>query len=374
MTPPRILALYSTLAVGGAERQLEILARGLRTRDFELVVATLRHRGKYFESLRDAGFVTAHANMQSRTDVPGAVRGYRLWRNRPLLVLTQSVNAHVIGHAIARRAGAAHVAVEQGPGAHLGPQQRGLVRLVARRVDRVVAVSRAQIPELRSLGYRADAIEIIPNGSTEPVPSRSSAEVRRELGLGEHDIVVLLVAALRPEKRPDVFVEAIKRAHAREPRVRGVIAGGGPLLDATRSSGSASDGLHVLGERSDVADLMNCADVVSLSSDVEGIPLAAIEAMASSRPVIATDVGGMREVVSTATGVLVPPADSESFSQAILELAAAPEARISMGLEGRARFVAEFTAELMVERYARLLDEVLSARQRAPFDAVTSSG
>ena len=99
MTPPRVLALYSTLAVGGAERQLEILARGLRTRDFELVVATLRHRGKYFESLRDSGFVTAHANMQSRTDIAGAVRGYRLWRNRPALVLTQSVNAHVIGHA-----------------------------------------------------------------------------------------------------------------------------------------------------------------------------------------------------------------------------------------------------------------------------------
>ena len=115
MTPPRILALYSTLAVGGAERQLEILARGLRTRDFELVVATLRHRGKYFESLRDAGFVTAHANMQSRTDVPGAVRGYRLWRNRPLLVLTQSVNAHVIGHAIARRAGAAQLQSSKAP-------------------------------------------------------------------------------------------------------------------------------------------------------------------------------------------------------------------------------------------------------------------
>jgi len=374
VTPPRILALYSTLAVGGAERQLDILARGLRTRDFELVVATLRHRGKYFESLRDSGFATAHANMQSRTDIVGAVRGYNLWRNGPALVLTQSVNAHVIGHAIARRAGAAHVAVEQGPGTHLGPQQRGLVRLVARRVDRVVAVSRAQIPELRRLGYRTEAIEVIPNGSTEPVPVRSSAEVRRELGLGERDIVVLLVAALRPEKRPDVFVEAIKRAHGSEPRIRGVIAGGGPLLDAVRSSGSFDDGIHVLGERSDIPDLMNCADVVSLSSDVEGIPLAAVEAMGSSRPVIATDVGGMREVVSTATGVLVPPADPESFSQAILELAAAPEIRISMGLEARARFVAEFTADLMVERYARLFDEVLSVSRRAPSDAVISSG
>ena len=194
MTPPRVLTLYSTLAVGGAERQLEILATGLQVHGTSNWLSPhFAIEEEHFESLRDSGFVTAHANMQSRTDVAGAVRGYRLWRNRPVLVLTQSVNAHVIGHAIARRAGAAHVAVEQGPGAHLGPQQRGLTRLVARRVDRVVAVSRAQIPELRSLGYRAEAIEIIPNGSTEPVPSRSSAEVRRELGLGEHDIVVLLV-------------------------------------------------------------------------------------------------------------------------------------------------------------------------------------
>ena len=172
-----------------------------------------------------------------------------------------------------------------------------------------------------------------------------------------------------------MFVEAIKRAHGREPRVRGVIAGGGPLLDAIRSSGSASDGVHVLGERSDVPDLMNCADVVSLSSDVEGIPLAAIEAMALEST---SDRNGRRW---HARGRQHSDRSSRAARRPGVVLAGHPRARRSpreresrWELEGRARFVAEFTAELMVERYARLLDEVLSARQRAPSDAVTSSG
>ena len=368
LTRRRILVLYSTLAVGGAERQLALLAPGLRDRGFDLCIATLRHQGRYFDALRASGFETAHVNMRSRTDLLGVLRGYRLWRSRPALVLTQSVNAHVIGQAIARRTRSAHVAIEQsGPGMQHGWQRRALSKLAARGVDRVVAVSRSQIPELRQLGYTAEAIRIIPNGSTEPLVTRPPAEVRRELGLAENDVVVLLVAALRPEKRADVFVDAIALARARDPRVRGLIAGGGPLLEEIqRRATSTRDGLLVLGERSDVPNLMNCADLVALSSDVEGIPLAVVEAMAVGRPVIATDVGGIPEVVAPSTGMLVPPRSPAALSQAILELAAAPGVRAALGAEGRAQFVANFTADLMVERYARLLDEVIFANRRAP--------
>jgi glycosyltransferase involved in cell wall biosynthesis len=121
----------------------------------------------------------------------------------------------------------------------------------------------------------------------------------------------------------------------------------------------------VLGERSDVADLMACADIVCLSSDVEGIPLAVVEAMALGRPVVATDVGGLRELVDPPrTGVLVPPNDPASFSAAIVDLARAPEAREAMGASAHDRFRANFTAELMVDRYANVLAEALEARDQ----------
>jgi glycosyltransferase involved in cell wall biosynthesis len=366
VTSTRVLVVFSTLAVGGAERQLAWLVPGLQARGFEVLVATLRERGRYFDQLRDAGIRTAHVAMRSRTDVRGLVRAFRLWRTHPALVLTQSVDAQVIGQAIARRAGAAHVTIEQGgPGIHTSRRRMILIGLVAPRVDRVICVSRSQVPELRRLGYRTASIRVVPNGSAEPVTTRRPEETRRELGLQQADCVALLVASLRPEKRPDVFLEAVRRATTVEPCIRGLVAGGGPLLDEIRRSASVNGDVAVLGERSDVADLMACADIVCLSSDVEGIPLAVVEAMALGRPVVATDVGGLRELVDPPrTGVLVPPNDPASFSAAIVDLARAPEAREAMGASAHDRFRANFTAELMVDRYANVLAEALEARDQ----------
>lgn len=253
-----------------------------------------------------------------------------------------------------------------GPGIERSPHRRALARLVAPRVDRVVGVSASQIPDLRRLGYRPDAIRIVPNGSAEPALTTSRRDLRRELGLTEDEIVVLLVATLRPEKRADVFVDAVAAARGEDERVRGVIAGAGQLLEEIRRRASATgDGILVLGERPDIPDLMNCADIVCLTSDVEGMPLAALEAMSVGRPLIATAVGGMRELVEPSrTGLLVHPGDPRAFADSILELARDPCRRSAMGDEARVRHLAKHTAELMIERYADVLSELTPPSDR----------
>jgi len=233
-------------------------------------------------------------------------------------------------------------------------------------VDRVIAVSESQVSDLRRLGYRPSAIRIVPNGSAEPTLAKSRAELRRELDLTDDEIVVLLVAALRPEKRADVFVDAIAVARGEDRRVRGMVAGGGPLLEEIRRRASSTgDGVLVLGERPDVPDLMHCADVVCLTSDVEGMPLAALEAMSVGRPLVATAVGGMRDLVEQSrTGLLVEAGDPRAFADAILELAHDPRRRSKMGAEGRARYLANYTAERMIEHYADLLYELTRPADR----------
>ena len=140
---------------------------------------------------------------------------------------------------------------------------------------------------LRDLGYRSDRTTVIPNGIPLPSPLRRRKAVRAELGVDGEDVLALLVATLRPEKRAPVFVEAVRHAHAREPRVRGVIAGGGPELERVRTLAAATpDVVRVLGERSDVADLIAAADLVCLTSAFEGLPITALEAMALSRPLV----------------------------------------------------------------------------------------
>jgi glycosyltransferase involved in cell wall biosynthesis len=366
LTTPPILFLYPTLAVGGAERQLALLVPRLRRHGFRPLIATLDSSGRYFDELSDAGIPAVHLGLRSRADVRAILRSYRLWRITPGIVFTQGVSAQILGQAIALRAGAAHVTAEHGgAGFQRGLHRTLLARLVARSVDRVVCVSETQIPDLRRLGYRGSSIRVIPNGIPDPRPTPPASEMRLQLGLEDDDIVLLLVATLRPEKRADLFVEAVAQASETDKRVKGLVVGKGPQLAQVEAQARGLGGVvRVLGERSDVPVLMTCADAICLSSDVEAVPMTVLEAMAVGRPIIATSVGGVSEIVTPSeTGWLVPRNDPRSFAEAILELAADPERRRAMGAKARARFQREYRVELMVERYAELLSEVSQAKR-----------
>jgi glycosyltransferase involved in cell wall biosynthesis len=366
----RILFLGSTLGVGGRERQLALLLPELRRLGFDPHVATLRHRGPHFEALEAQGMPMRFVGMRSRADLAGMARAYKLWRLRPDVVFTSSVDAQVIGELVAARARAAHVTVEHGgAGLPRALHRRLLVRAVAPRIDGVVAVSATQLDELQQLGFRTERISVIPNGIPPPQPRRSREAVRAELELAEDDVLALLVATLRPEKRADAFVDAVRRAHVREPRLRGVIAGGGPRLAQVRSLAAEAPGVvRVLGERSDAADLIAAADVVCLTSAFEGLPMAVLEAMALSRPVVATRVGGIPDAVTDGrTGRLVPPGDTGAFAEALVELVQAPALRRTMGEAASVDYRERFTLEAMAERYAEVLGALVDRRgDRAP--------
>jgi glycosyltransferase involved in cell wall biosynthesis len=356
----RVLFLYTTLAVGGSERQLAHLVPALSARGFAPEVATLRHRGRHYDELLAAGIPTTFVDMRSRTDIPGLVRGYRLWRRRPHIVFTSSVDAQVIGQAVAARAGARHVTAEHGGmGIPRSLHRRLLTRFVAPRVDRVIAVSATQVEELAALGYSRERITVIPNGTPRPSPDRSRQEVRAELGLESDDVVALFLATLRPEKRVELFVEGVLQARRQEPRLRAVVAGGGAGLEALRRLASATpEAVLVLGERSDVADLLEASDLLCVTSSFEGLPMSVLEAMALGRPVVAMRVGGLVEVVNDGrTGRLVPPGDVEAFARALVEIAREPPAvRRALGEAARADFERGYTLERMVDRYAELLE------------------
>lgn len=303
--------------------------------------------------------------MESRLDLRGLARACGLWRLRPDIVFTSSVDAQVVGRLVAARAGAAHVTVEHGgAGLPRSLHRRMLVRGVASRIDRVVAVSATQLDELRTLGFPAGRITVIPNGIPAPVPARPRKAVRAKLGVSEDEVLALLVATLRPEKRADLFVEAVRRAHGREPRLRGVIAGGGPQLERVRSLAAEEPGVvSVLGERADVPDLIAAADVVCLTSTFEGLPMTVLEAMALSRPVFAPEVGGIPDAIADGrTGRLVPAGDTEAFAAALVALAGSPDRRRAMGEAAELDYRQRYTLETMAGRYGEVLGELAESR------------
>lgn len=363
MTAPRLLFVAPHLRVGGAQRLLSTQIPGLRRRGFGVSLLTLEGEGEFFEVVRDDGVETHCAGMRGPVDLRRLARVLRVPDPRPDVVLTQDVPAHIVGSLIARRAGAAHVAVDhRGPDLAHARHRVAILRALLPRAARVITSTPAKIPQLRRGGVAPERIRIIPNGVADGPPGRSPsrAVLRARLGLADDDFAALLVSVLRPEKRPAGFVLAIAAAHARDPRVRGLVAGDGPERPRVEAAAARANApVSLLGHRDDVADLMKAADVVCLSSRAEASPLAALEAMAAGRPVIAPDVGGVAEIVADGeTGFLIPPGDDAALAAAVLELAADPEHAARLGRAGRRRQREEFGVERMNDSYANALREV----------------
>lgn len=363
---PRLTFVCSTLAFGGAERMWSVLVPALAARGFPVQVLTLVEEGAFFHRLQAQGIPAACAHLRRRSDLRGLRRAFRFLDSGTDLVISQSVNAQTVGAVLAWRAGVPHVTIDHaGPGLQLRWHQRVLLRGVARSVDLLLAPSALQLQRLVPLGFAPSRIRIIPNGVEPLVPTETRAETRARLGLGAGEAVALLVADLRPVKQAHEFVVAVAEARAREPRLRGLIAGDGPERATVTAAALQSDGaVELLGERTDVADLMNAADVVCLTSRTEGQPISLLEAMSLAKPVLAPAVGGIPELVlDETTGLLVPAGNRAAFVDALVRLARDEPLRLRLGKAARDRHREHFDAASMVEAYAAAFTEVVECRR-----------
>jgi glycosyltransferase involved in cell wall biosynthesis len=372
----KVTFICPNLEAGGAERQWAILAPALCERGFDVSVITLDGRGVYFEELRRRGVRIRCAALRHRADPAGLVRAVRLGWPPSSVVLTRGVSAHLVGHVLARTQRAAHVVTE-----HLGDDPLGLRALrrhqrlllapMRPRANAVVAVARSQVDQLVRDGYHQEAIRVIPSGVADDPPVADREALRAELGVGPDAFLAVLVAALRPEKRATLFVEQVSAAHAIDPSIQGVVLGDGPdaasVASAVRRSGGA---VRMLGYRADAVDLMHAGDVVCLTSAVEALPMSVLEAMSVGRPVIATQVGDLPEVVEDGrTGFLVSPDRSSEVADALVALTRDRTRAQELGRAGRARQQQAFSIEAMTRGYAELvadLDRTRRGRARLP--------
>jgi glycosyltransferase involved in cell wall biosynthesis len=229
---------------------------------------------------------------------------------------------------------------------------------------RFVAASVAQERELIASGVHPDAVAVVYSGiEVERFAPRSSRAARHKLGLPPDRPLVLVPARLHPMKGHIDLLAAMPTLLAHVPDALAMCAGDGPLrriLPAVAAAAGLSDHVRFIGQRSDMPDLMAAADVVALPSHVEGLPSVVLEAFAADRPVVATSVGGVPEVVEDGrTGWLVPPHAPRALAGAIADALTDPDARRARAACGRQtvaeRFRAEDAARRMQEAYDRWL-------------------
>jgi glycosyltransferase involved in cell wall biosynthesis len=233
-----------------------------------------------------------------------------------------------------------------------GPYARLLYN---RAVDRVIAISEGVRAALLQAGVHSEHIRVVPSGvdvaTFAGVDPAARETMRRAWRVGPDATLVLVVGALEQRKGHLVLLEAARRLATKRRDIRLVFCGDGSERERLgRAAATLEEAVVFAGFRRDVAACLAAADVVALPSLHEGLGVAALEAMASGRPVVASRVGGLGEVVvAEETGLLVPPGDVEALAAALDRLAADAAWRARLGAAGRARVVARHTMARMAE-------------------------
>lgn len=175
---------------------------------------------------------------------------------------------------------------------------------------------------------------------------------------------VLLLGRLAKEKGHALLLEAFKILGSRRPSLIAMFAGVGPLeaeLKAKCKAAGLTDQVRFLGYRQDLQRLLAAADLVVLPSISEGLPLAAVEALAAARPIVATAVGGTPEVVLDGqTGLLIAPNDSAALAEAMHRLLTDPALALRLGTNGRLFAERHFDVRLQIERTMALYRDLTS--------------
>ena len=371
---PKIVHIAKVTGVHGMEKHLLSLLPGLaRKYDIEAVLLIEPHRpvAAFREALAGTG-IRVHA-VAIRLDLdPGCFwkTAALLRRLKPALVHTHLRHGDLYGTAAARRAGIRHIVSTRHNDDTF--RRNAVIKacnmLLARKTARIITISdwisrfaceveKAPREKIRTIHY----------GMAELRPRRDPRAVRAEFGFGGGDIVLGIIARLVPQKGHRHLLEAFARARRENPGLRLLVAGDGELRDRLERAAQApgpDNGVVFTGYRNDVADMLGALDVFVHPSLWEGFGLAILEAMAMGKPVIATNVSAIPELVADGeTGLLVPPADSARLAAAILRLARDATLRAQMGQRAQERWRTRFSLPEMIEKTADVYAGLLDSRQ-----------
>jgi len=377
--------ITESVPFGGAQRNTLLTVEGLRRRGHEVDLVCGAPGGELADHARAAG-VRVHIvpSLVRFTDPLKDVRCFAaLWRLfralRPSVVHTHSTKAGFLGRLAARAAGVPIVihtfhgfpfVLDGGRRARLFIE---VERFVGRFTDASVCVAERLREEVASWRIpRAQRLVTIYSGIDFPAyrTTRSVAETKRLLGLADGAPIVGTVGHLRDAKSQEHLIEAIAILRTRFPEIRLVVVGEGerrPFLERRIHSLGLDEHVRLLGERADVADLLAVFDVYATSSLWEGVGRALTEAMYFARPIVATPVYGVTELVCNGeTGLTAPVRNPEALAAAIGRLLTDRELARRLGESGRRLVVDLMDGEKMVVALEDLYAELAAGAIPAP--------
>ena len=373
----RVLHIQKVAGIGGSERHLLSLLPGLADAgiDVRMCVATAGRAADFTDNLDALGisYSTTPAGFDLNPRLVAAVRR-EIRSYRPDIVHTHLIHADLHGQLAARLAGVPAVSSVHGThGFYEREPYRSAARIAGRWPALTIAISRHVGRFLEDVRLsRRESIRVIPYGIDAGKWLASTSErasARAQLGLEPDDVALGVASRLVPHKGHSFLLRGHAAASGTVPRLQLLVARDGPLRpDLEREARDLGTGARFLGFVPDIRSFLNACDVLAFPTQPEfgeGFGLAALEAMASACPVVATAVASLPEVVGEdEAGVLVDPADVGGLATALVRLATSPQLRGELGERARARAIARFSLDAMIDRTVAAYEEIPAVRSQ----------
>ena len=360
------------LSIAGVDPELGFAGGETQVLGLTLALAAGGHRaelicdpaGRLWERALDAGIRCHPIRIRNAIDLAAGVKLRAiLKRERYDVVHFHTSRAHSMA-PLARSFGSTLVVTRR---MDYRPNRVFAPYLFNRAVDGVVAISTGVADSLAAAGVDRQRVTVVHSGVDcerfRPPTSQERADARGALNISDTDFVISAVGALEQRKGHLYLIEAIGAlaAPAASSKVKCFIVGQGAIHRVLQGEIAVSRSLErikLLGRVDDPREILWASDLFAMPSLKEGLGVAALEAMASGLPVIASDVGGLREVVEDGrSGIVVPPANARAIASAIERLADSAELRSQMGAAARARVVENYSIETMAARTLALYRE-----------------
>jgi glycosyltransferase involved in cell wall biosynthesis len=367
----RLLKFITNFYIGGTERQFMVLERGLDRSRFDVRAACLRKEGPFLDDLeRDGVPVSEHRIgplYHPRTFAMQARFAAMLRRERIEILHTYGLypNLFAITPACAARVPVILASIRD-IGDIWTPMQRRFQKTACRMAHAIAVNAEAVRRRLIAEGYDPRRITVIENGVDLKRfhGGPGTGRLHRELGLEPGTPLIGVVSRLNPDKGLSYLLRAAAALGDSWPAARFVLFGDGPgraALEAEAADLGVTGRVTFLGFRTDVAELLPDVTISVLPSLSEAMSNVVLESMASERPVVATRVGGLPEVMEDgAHGCLVPPADAAALARALSMLLEDPVRARAMGRAGRDHITRHFSQERMIERTQDLYDRLMA--------------
>jgi glycosyltransferase involved in cell wall biosynthesis len=393
----RVVRIIARLNVGGPSWHVMILDEGLRQHGWDcwLVHGPVGSDEASLDDVAAARGVRSHIiqelgrRVRPWSDIVALCRVFAAIRRiQPDVVHTHTAKAGALGRLAAAMYNATrrrrhrclvvhtfHGHVLDGYFGRVGNWAvRQAERALARISDRIVTISPRQRDDIvtKYRIARADQTIVVPLGleldALTELPTPASA--RQGLGLPLDAIVIGMIGRLAPVKQPLTLIDAFATVAARFPNARLLVVGDGELRSDSEADvrrRGLSGRVIFTGWRHDLRDVYAAVDIVALASRNEGTPVALIEALAAGRAVVATDVGGVPDVITHGvTGILTPADNVAALAEALSTLIARPDDRARLGAAGRERVLDRYRPGRLVADIQSLYHEGLEAKRGVP--------